>query len=442
MLNMIFNRVNFHGHLRLSAVCKKWFNLVQDDLLFMRTVKFIASKMSREGREHELMRYSYRYVCLDDHFSNNLSKNRTNNAQSLEKLLKNAEKIDFGRTNCDVLNYVVPLSKNLRKIHLYDRNYSNEQRAMTFEHPLPVEIVSTNVSAILDRFNAITNISSLILDNKNTTEEFMAKYAAVVKSISLDLNYVLCSMINCLGQIDNLHLQSLDIIFNAFFLRTEEIKDSLQLLFTKQAPSLKSLNFASLIDGTVFDSMRMLLVNLETVHFEFYLSFDEKCLRLNDLKVLRKLKSLHIVINTSQISSRQYSYHLDVAELTTLTDLRIATTQNGTRLRISSSNEPMEKLEKFEVSCLRIDIEALRQIAMAMPELKVLNIGAWVGNFSDNLLKIHSVLYFFGFVFIIEQTKLESVRFIESCNPNQQVGASGIPDRIRIRNSIEQPMPE
>jgi F-box domain len=391
MLNMIFNRVNFHGHLRLSAVCKKWFNLVQDDVLFMRTVKFIASKMSREGREHELMRYSYRYVYLDDHFSNNLSKNRTNNAQSLEKLLKNAEKIDFGRTNCDVLNYVVPLSKNLRKIHLYDRNYSNEQRAITFEHPLPVEIVSTNVSAILDRFNAITNISSLILD-KNTTEEFMAKYAAVIKSISLDLNYVICSMINILGQIDNLHMQSLDIISNMFSLRTEEIKNSLRLLFTKQAPSLKSMNFASLIDRTVFDSMRMLLVNLETVHFEFYLSFDEKCLRLNDLKVLRKLKSLHIVINMSQISSRQYSYHLDVAELTTLTDLRIATKQNGTRLRISSSNERMEKLEKFEVSCLRIDIEALRQIALAMPQLKVLNIGAWVGNFSDNLFSTRDEL--------------------------------------------------
>jgi F-box domain len=108
VLSLIFNRINFHGHLRLSGVCQRWNNVVKDDVPFMRTVKFKAASVT--GRR-SLIR-SYRYVVLHNFVKDDIS------VGNLEKLTLNAEKIDFGCTNRATLNCVMPLCVNATEIEL------------------------------------------------------------------------------------------------------------------------------------------------------------------------------------------------------------------------------------------------------------------------------------------------------------------------------------
>jgi F-box domain len=371
---MIFNRLNFYGHLRLSVVCTHWKNLVQNDVLFMKTVKFKAEKMNEH---HTLMRS---YKCVDLRTS---TRTRTTNdppdlrwhcGENLQKLLKTVERIEFGDTEQYIVNLVMPLCENLKEVQLsrfkssYRGTYKGPKAdmALTFNHRSPIKIsISTLCTEFLDRFDVITEISELGLITL-PSEELMAKYGGVIKS----LNICFYSSLECWHRLENVQLQHLDLSGCILQDDQEKSKAAVQLLFEQQAPFLKTIEiWDSYIDVYVFfDPIRMLLKNLVEISFAY--SYCQG-LHLNDLKVLPKLKCLDI----RMFLGGESEYHLDVVELIALNELRLTSdTKNSPRLRIVSRNQPLNAMEKMQLFGFSLDCESLKQLAHTMPRLKVLEI--------------------------------------------------------------------
>jgi F-box domain len=396
MLHMIFNRINFHGHLRLSGVCKRWLNLVQNDVVFMKTVEFQAWRVNET---HQLMRTYPRILLFDrlDITNPDYQRNFTY-VQGFRTLLKNAEIINFGPTNRYALQYVMPLCENAKDITLYLlESPSFNNTALTFEHPLPIKISHVTygpnksiLSDVLDRFKVITDISPLVLcsHDLDASEEFVAKYGALSKS----LEYLISSdrPFNGLDRFDNLKLQSLTIMKE----RDSDFQaDPVDPFFAKQAPFLETIIFRrEIIDAAMFDSMRLLLGNLETVRLSCS-SSQQLC--LNDLKVLTKLKCLDLEVRN--VNRCRY-YVLDIPDLVTLTELRMCASMGGKPiLRIRSRKKPLVALEKFRIFGFGLDLVALEHVVQAMPGLKKLKLIYYLYSVRIMLLRNLNFLEFFKF---------------------------------------------
>jgi F-box domain len=361
---MIFNRLNFHGHLRLSVVCTRWKNLVQNDVLFIKTVKFKAEKMN----EHHTLMRSYKNVdMVSCYFPEDF---RFRLGRNLPKLFKTAELINFGVANRQIVNFVMPLCKNLKEVQLNGLIQGDEaDKALTFNHRLPIKIsISTLCTEFLDRFDVITDISDLSLIT--LPPELMAKYGGVIKSLTI---FFRSSLVNW-HRFENLQLQHLKICGGNLAQDIAKAKATVQLLFEKQAPFLKTIEILDrYVDMDVFfDPIRMLLKNLVEIRFAY--SYCQG-LNLNDLKVLPKLKCLDI----KMILGGESEYHLDIVELIALTELRMTSNSSDhPTLRIVSRNRPLDAMEKLQLAGFRLDSGSLEQMAQTMPRLKVLNIRYWV----------------------------------------------------------------
>jgi F-box domain len=338
---MIFNKLNFHGHLRLSGVCKRWNDLVQNDVLFMRTVSFNAKSM--DGR-HTVMR-AYKHVKLGCFRRNN----ELITDENLLKLLENVEIIDFCRTNCFTINRVMRMcTENVTEIRL--SRIKNTKQAFTFECTWPVTIsMSVACMEFLDRFNNIKNISRLGLSYHDN-----------------------------ISQYENVNPQFLRLYGRPVSQKTQAEKDIVHAFFEKQAHSLKAIEVER-IDLFFFNAMRMMLINLETVKLTAYQSYE---LDFSNLKVLPKLKCLDI---TLVHSIGLDFYCLDVGELTTLAELSInfkfdnyQYRAEAPKLQLLSPKRPMNEMMKFEMSNLNVDNELLGRVVQIMPRLKALNMGTWV----------------------------------------------------------------
>jgi hypothetical protein len=352
---MIFNRINCHGHLRLSGVCKRWFNLVQNDVPFMRTVKFNASRLNDS---QPLMR-SYKFVNFDNYrWENSI-------AQNLQDLLNNVETIDFGYTTDVPLFRILPMCENLKEM-------CNIHTSHTFykptEHPRPVKISSIIPNeGFLDHFKVITNCSQLHLIGK-PTKGLIAKYGALINSLTICLAST--GSVEYWSQYDKLHLQ-LQYLCIRDTSDARVATDWIQSFFEKQAPFLKTIEIFFLHnEKTLFDSLCKLL-NLETV----ILTYVTQENLLSDLKVLPKLKRLEL--NLAETERGDY-YHLDIVELTTLTEVCITSntigemSETGPKLNIMSQNRQMEAMEKMKISLFDLDDRNLETIASVMPNLKEL----------------------------------------------------------------------
>jgi F-box domain len=362
VLTMIFNRLNFHGHLRLSGVCIRWKNLVQNDVLFMNTVKFKALEMDES---HTLM-CTYKHVEISYDYDSGpgnfvLSEN-------LQLLLNTVETIDFDSTKRAIMNLIMPLCVNLKAIQPMT-HFSDNDAMLTFNHPLPVKISSTESTEFLDRFSMITEILQMDF-HAVPTEELMAKYGGVIKSISINFNFVFCTF-DGWSRFGNLRLQRLRLTGPFVYRSENDEKLAVRSFFEQQAPFIKTMDVRGRIANFIFDPMRMLLRNLEKIEINCSNAED---LRLNDLKVLPKLKSL--IYSTSV--SEDGEYRLDIVELATLVELRIITMRlfgpGSAKLLIVSRNSPLNAMRKLSIFGFRLDIKSLQQIAQTMPRLKKLTL--------------------------------------------------------------------
>jgi hypothetical protein len=357
---MIFNPLNFHGHLRMSAVCKKWYNLVLNDVLFMRTVKFNAENFSES---HELLR-SYKMVTLCGF---NWEKGIGRNVQ---ELLKSVETIDFGYISRNELNHVMPMCKNLKEIGklYFMESGRGASTPLNFKHPLPTTIsMGDHWEEFLECFEVITNISNLHVRNV-PSDEFVAKYGAMIEAVSIDLAIDLGAL-DFWARCEKLQLEFL-LIADSDNSAAELDWDTLRSFFQKQAPSLKTINFhLQLIDEFLFDPALMLLINLETVVVTFA---NDDVPQLNNMKVLPKLRCLMLTV---VVNSASECYQLDIDELVTLTELFVQSPSNGSakrpKIRMKPQVLPMDAVGKITVSGFRVDDTSLAQIARTMPRLKM-----------------------------------------------------------------------
>jgi plasmid maintenance system antidote protein VapI len=362
---MVFNRINFHGHLRLSGVCKRWLNLVQNDVVFMRSVRFDVRKM----KDHHTLVRSYKFVYLNWY---GYGRQPDIIPENMQQLLKNAEIIDFGYSAYPSdLNRIIPFCENAKDIRL--GNSTSDKTVLTFSHPFPVQLSMVkarieNSMPVLDRFSAITKLSGMMEIESKSSEEFLAKYAGVTTALAVRLN----SSFDKLSQFENLHLESVRL-WEYEYARSEKESVAVQVFFEQQAASLKSIEIVDIINEYFFDPMRMLLVNLEKVKIRYS---TRQNLRINNLKVLPKLKFLDLAVI---VPAESEFYHLDVGELITLNELSISNKlfygpHVFQKLRIISHNQPMNMLKKFVILKFNFDHETSEQIVWNMPRLKVLEI--------------------------------------------------------------------
>jgi hypothetical protein len=197
-----------------------------------------------------------------------------------------------------------------------------------------------------------------MLDNLSNTK-FMAKYGGVINSLPLD------------------HL-SFHRLMNASQ-PTEKGRTTLASFFKKQAPYLISINFHEM--DFVFDPMRMLLRNLESVQIrETICRTDLNVLRFNDLKVLPKLKCLKLEISDESSRFRSEEYNLNVGELATLKELKVTivlswgTDKTVPEFCVVVPAQPLDGMESLHVSGADLGFSALEQIVQTMPNLKKLKI--------------------------------------------------------------------
>jgi F-box domain len=362
---MIFNWINFRGHLRLSLVCKRWNTLVKDDISFMRTVSFNAGRLN--GHNQPLIR-SYKHLKFCYY------PDQEEIAENLQLLFKNAEIIDFGFVGRATINRIMPFCENLKEIQLKDIYPDSVE--WTFTHPLPVKISTTDPCVeFFDRFSVIKDIT-LDLNSVVPSEDYMAKYGAVTNSLVLTLKTPLN-----LSRIKDLHLKYLRV-WRRYNVPEREIqteKSNFISFFGELAPFLQKIDITNSTIEIWFDPMRMFLKNLETVKFKCVSTED---LRLNDLKVLPKLQSLAIEVHQTV---RIEHYHFNIQELRKLAEFRLSFNYvlkwGVPTLRIVSPVQPMFAMRQVWISNINADCETMEQLVHTMPELKLLDINCSVGLF-------------------------------------------------------------
>jgi hypothetical protein len=377
---MIFNRLNFHGHLRLSGVCTRWKHLIENDFLFMNTVSFVGfSRNSREANGFRFPTLLRSYKHIDLRYQDYGGPWKIVFGESFQQLLKTVETIRFGSSTRTIVNLAMPLCLNLKEVQ-FNRFYNpyddNDDAVLTFNHTLPVKISDTTNTEFLDRFDVITEISQMVFDTEPRTaptEEFIAKYGGVKKSLSVRFD----GKLGAWSRFENLQLQYLNLSGPSYRPFDDGLKNeaALQTFFKLQAPFLKAIKIDEKVSDFAFDPMRMLLRNLERIVIAGNLTLE---LRLNDLKVLPKLRSLEYTIKES---SDDGEYYLDVAELNTLVELRIEMSRHlvpGPILHIVSGNQPLDAMLKFDIRQFQFDIMTLEQIAQTMPQLKKLTFKSFV----------------------------------------------------------------
>jgi F-box domain len=371
LLTIIFNRINFEDHLRLSGVCKRWNDVVQTDVLFMRTVKFNAAGLVNR---QTLMR-TYKYVEFRVmkpwlHIIDYLSDINTEN---LQLLLKNAETVDIGNIKLANLDSIMHLCSSSLKVVKVNEILAYST-AWTFEHQTPVEVfMKEPCTGFLDHFKVITGIIGLVCSS-SPPETFMTKYSALIKSLRINLDHSLDPW--C--QFENLKLEFL-------YLRTPDTsglnQNSVYSFFKKQAPSLKAIKIKNdfFVDAPKtfwFDPMRIFLGNLESVVLK-NVCLDEIC--LNDLETLPKLKYLRLIV---RILDYEYEhFYLNIMKLLSLTEFIIINSsvdyRHAPKLRLMP-NLPMTAMVKIKIFNFRMDFETFRQIAQSMPDLKELDFNVLV----------------------------------------------------------------
>jgi hypothetical protein len=356
---MIFNGVNFHGHLRLSSVCKRWHNLVRNDIGFMRSIKFHAQRL----QHHDILARSYKSIDLSGY-----AWCYSGIPANLQKQLKDVETLDFGYyVTTSTLNCVIPLCKSLKEVRM-TKWYPSHQPPVTFRHPLPVRIVMMEPCIeFLDHLNVITELANMRLENV-PTPNFVAKYGSAITSLDIRLNKAFDNLV----QFENLHLQSVRII--EFYDNVPVNPDALRAFFKKQAPSLKSLHLDDISDSDWFDEITI-LKKLETLKFTCNVNHWEQSQRfhLDDLRELKNLQSLDIDLEEDSFGGD--AYELDIYELTTLTDFRI---HGDFRFKIYTVGQPMIAMRKIDISCGGMKLDELERLVRLMPELKVFGIKIWV----------------------------------------------------------------
>jgi F-box domain len=370
VLNLIFNCLKFRDHLSLSSVCQRFMQAINDDITFMRTVVFSMEPLTELllslvtcNPEPKLM-LTYRYVILRN-FKN------FGNLSVLELAqLQNVERLSF--VGCKFLNTsefvsVLKHCKRLTSVYTVKGTLFQDlasEPTEKFPNPLSRLIVDSPVCKSLDCFEKISHIILCLWDGWGVQDlaPFMSKHAAALTSMSIykyDSN-----VLQLLVDTPELKLEHLSVCN----FKSEQVPLIAQIL-ANQGSALTKLEVHKVMVQPIYDVIRLHLVNLETLTLCVW---DEHNIRLTDLKVLRKLKSL-----TVDFEEFENEYEIDVGEFSILEQLTINVYYDG-EVNMFVFKRPNLTLKKLEMNGVLLNAKLLGQIPTMFPNLTSLELHSYV----------------------------------------------------------------
>jgi hypothetical protein len=363
---LIFNRLNFHGHLRLSSVCRRFLEVIENDVKFMRTVNFRAVQIAMRKHTNtihgKLMR-AYRTVTLWHY------KNVVDLTDLEQAMLKDVESLNLCTCSFRDTAELVSVLKHCK--HLKTVLF-NSRRIKNLTANPPKETYSSPVSIVIDipvcqALNCFTNISQIHVRDWNYWEtqdisRFLSEYSAIVSSMDI---YERDSddYLQLLVQKPELKLKHI----NMFFYDPKHVEPKAQL-FAHQRTYLTSLAARGFMNQQLFDAIHSNLVNLEALDLQIKYP---KNVRLNDLKVLTKLKSLTVSFREFQDEN-----DLDISGLVSLEQLKLSISLLRRPFKLVLK-QPLLKLKKLELR-FPVDKQLFGQMATMFPNLRNLELRFYV----------------------------------------------------------------
>jgi F-box domain len=357
---LIFNRLNFHGHLRLSCVCRRFLQLIDSDVVFMRTVNFkpdlyeLQSLLDNNSTTNVM--HIFRTVTLLNYFSET--------SQFEWNVLENVENLYLNKCRFRDKIEIVALLNRCKRLRTVDIKEIEYNMIADYDCLEPIEKFQSPVSVVIDYPYKLLNVFQKILKvdfvryyNHKEMERFLSQHAAIVCSLDIYYN-VSAEFLQFLANTPELKLKHMEI-----YLFDLENKEQIAQIFARQRLCLTSLSTLGHTDHHLLDAIRFNLINLETLEIEV-LCLDD--VRLNDLKVLPRLKSVVVIFD--QISG---IYKFDIEELFSLEELKLKTpTTSYVQFKLAMTS-PMLTLNKFELA-IPVERKLLEQIVTLFPNLKSL----------------------------------------------------------------------
>jgi hypothetical protein len=363
VLNLIFNRLNFHGHLRLSIVCRRFLQLIANDVTFMRTVNFQAFQTPiRELPIQAKLFRTYRTVTMSSYDS-------FEEFTGLElDLLENAETLNFCSCNFqDTAELVSVLAhcKRLQTVLINSRRIKNFVTGPieNFQSPVSIVIDTPNCQS-LSCFAEIQQIRVRDWDNwtMQGMARFLSQHAAALSVMDI-YDRDTDEFLQLLVKTPQLKLKHV----NMYFYEPKHLAQKAQL-FALQGASLTSLVAQGSMDQQLFEAICKHLVNLESLDLQVT---HLNNVRLSDLQVLPKLKSLAVSFH-----GFEEEYDLDLGGLTGLEQLKLSIGPLGKHFKLAL-RRPMLTLKKLELK-FPVDKQLFGQIATVFPNLTHLELRFYV----------------------------------------------------------------
>jgi hypothetical protein len=360
VLSLIFNQLNFHGHLRLSRVCRRFLRVIGNDAKFMRSVHFWASPSTIHTLSHKLMR-TYKTVSLSDYDS-------FEELSDLElALIENVETLRF--QNCsfrDTSEFVSVLKhcKQLKTVVVGNQLFVDLETE-------PMEKIQTPVSLAIESpycksWTCFGNISKISVRNWTLSDmennlRLLSQHARVITTIFASHD-----------DFDAFSEQSFKTpelqLTEAHLLIDDENNAHAARFLAHHRTSLMQLSVQGSIQQQMMDAIFSNLVGLEILDLFFD---DESIVRLSDLKNLPKLKKL-----TASFRNYNIDFEQDIGELLSLEQFKLKFTNELGKFKLAT-RRPNVTLKMLELGFL-VDRQLLGQIAEVCPNLIHLKLSSCV----------------------------------------------------------------
>jgi hypothetical protein len=377
ILTTIFDRLKFYGNLRCSLVCKRWFNVVNKNVEFMRTVNFQPREenlLDLQTTNTSVLTRDYRTLLL---YMYSEFSDLTNLHISL---LKKAEYIKLWRCKFqDFLEFkkFVDCCPNAKEFFLHAIEF-DELKDIEKETRITEDITSGMVRPVVKCtlnytswrvLQCFDNVHELVVEDEEVYDRrqsgaekllFIENYASAL--VSIDLFDWTSDELLLLSTKSQLKLKVI--------CATEQLPlDTLEILkhlFIKQHSTITACSVSQKIPIDMFDDICEYLHNLET--FECTITNDAPP-NFNNLKKLKKLRSLSLNNNRR----RAEILELDIGDLP-LTEFKLSGDHAHLKIVLSLSKLTMPSVKKLHIVDTYLEQEAFKALITLMPNLEYLSL--------------------------------------------------------------------
>jgi hypothetical protein len=352
--------------LRLSLVCRRFFQVIENDKLFMQTVKFRACHAVMRQlwpNPHARLIRTYETVSFSsyDYFQE---------FTPLElALIENVKIFQFSSCKFPDTNELVLILKRCKQLKTVDIAWSTFEA----EENEPMEKFENPVSLVIDSpfcksWTCFANISHISVRDWHSSRQvelanFLSQHAGVIRSMFMVENGF-DKISQLLFSRPEIKLEQIDLHFE-----TQEFVTDVTRFLAHQSTSLRTLWVENNLQQQMFNAICLNLVNLETLNLE--LIKDAYNIRLSDLKALPRLKKLALNFWESAL----IDFELDLGALLSLEQLKL--TYSGFRVFKLAAERSIVTLKKLELN-IPVESHIWGQLATIFPNLRNLNLSPHV----------------------------------------------------------------